>query len=238
MMIKPQNNASVCTICGCPLVDVSLDFERCINGHTYRINKEILDTEERNWPDTSYLHSECHDCQNPFMGPKRKKFCRQCTKRIMAPVPEYQDIPFVAATSETYTYQRADAMPPSWFIAAVDEDATHLAARVNDEQGRFVSPSPLPTPYQRELLTILMEECAEVTQRASKMIRFGITEVQPGQKLNNRERLSLEVGNLLEMFERIFDFALNENRMNEGRFEKQEGLKRYLQSKPEDRDAA
>lgn len=61
---------------------------------------------------------------------------------------------------------------------------------------RFVSPKPLPTPYERELLTVLMEECAEVQQRASKLIRFGRDEVQPGQALTNKTRLSHELGDL------------------------------------------
>lgn len=42
-----------------------------------------------------------------------------------------------------------------------------------------------------ELYTILMEECAEVTVEASKIIRFG----------NNTERLEREIGDLLCMIE-------------------------------------
>ncbi len=44
---------------------------------------------------------------------------------------------------------------------------------------KFTTPAPLPTAYQREILTILIEECAEVQQRATKMLRFGIEETQP-----------------------------------------------------------
>ena len=62
---------------------------------------------------------------------------------------------------------------------------------------KFVTPEPLPTPYERELLTILIEEAAEVQQRATKMLRFGIHEVQPGQPHTNRERLSIELGDLM-----------------------------------------
>jgi NTP pyrophosphatase (non-canonical NTP hydrolase) len=43
------------------------------------------------------------------------------------------------------------------------------------------------------LLTILMEECAEVAQRASKALRFGLTEVQTGQSLTNAERINEEL---------------------------------------------
>lgn len=47
------------------------------------------------------------------------------------------------------------------------------------------------------LLTCLMEECAEVAQRASKAIRFGLAEVQPGQELTNRVRLERELADIL-----------------------------------------
>ena len=42
-------------------------------------------------------------------------------------------------------------------------------------------------------LVLLMEECAEVAQRASKQLRFGRDEVQPGQSLSNGERLREEL---------------------------------------------
>jgi hypothetical protein len=42
---------------------------------------------------------------------------------------------------------------------------------------------------QEQLLTIAMEECAEVQQRLSKILRFGLLEVQPGQTQTNLDRL-------------------------------------------------
>lgn len=50
---------------------------------------------------------------------------------------------------------------------------------------------------REHLLTILAEECAEVAQRASKALRFGETEIQPGQFLTNRERITVEAIDLL-----------------------------------------
>lgn len=47
------------------------------------------------------------------------------------------------------------------------------------------------------LLVCLIEECAEVIQRACKAIRFGFDEIQPGQSLNNIERISGEMDDLL-----------------------------------------
>jgi NTP pyrophosphatase (non-canonical NTP hydrolase) len=46
------------------------------------------------------------------------------------------------------------------------------------------------------LLTCLAEECAEVAQRVSKALRFGLTEVQPGQGKDNAERIAEELGDL------------------------------------------
>lgn len=43
------------------------------------------------------------------------------------------------------------------------------------------------------LLICLIEECAEIIQRVCKAIRFGLDEVQPGQELNNLERIGQEV---------------------------------------------
>lgn len=46
------------------------------------------------------------------------------------------------------------------------------------------------------LLTCLMEECAEVAQRCSKAIRFGLNEVQNCQGLTNEKRIMDEVCDL------------------------------------------
>lgn len=61
---------------------------------------------------------------------------------------------------------------------------------------KFVSPVALPTSHEREILTILIEECAEVQQRATKLLRFGRDEVQEGQPLTNAQQLSREVADL------------------------------------------
>lgn len=61
---------------------------------------------------------------------------------------------------------------------------------------RFISPGTPCTPRQREILICMMEEAAEVQQRAAKALRFGLDEVQPGQPLTNAERLAQEVGDM------------------------------------------
>jgi NTP pyrophosphatase (non-canonical NTP hydrolase) len=51
------------------------------------------------------------------------------------------------------------------------------------------------------LLTILSEECAEVAQRASKAVRFGLLEIQPGQQEDNTRRLERELADLMAVAE-------------------------------------
>jgi NTP pyrophosphatase (non-canonical NTP hydrolase) len=46
------------------------------------------------------------------------------------------------------------------------------------------------------LLTCLAEECAEVAQRVSKALRFGLDEVQSGQNFSNAERIVAELEDL------------------------------------------
>lgn len=57
---------------------------------------------------------------------------------------------------------------------------------------------------REHLLTCLMEECAEIIEvasrvsvRASKALRFGLDEIQPGQDRTNAQRLADELGDLL-----------------------------------------
>jgi hypothetical protein len=56
------------------------------------------------------------------------------------------------------------------------------------------------TDYERELLVILMEECAEVIQAASKLIRFGKENRPPTgfphSEISNSTYLGLEAGDL------------------------------------------
>jgi Cu/Ag efflux pump CusA len=103
---------------------------------------------------------------------------------------------------------------------------------------RFISPCNEPTPHQREVATILIEECAEVIkecveiqQRATKLLRFGIAEVQIDQPHDNAYRLGLEVGDLLE----VLDLALAAGifpaeAVAAGRHHKRAQLDRYMQT--------
>jgi len=53
------------------------------------------------------------------------------------------------------------------------------------------------------LLTILAEESAEVAQRATKALRFGLDEVQPDHVWNNRERIVQELNDLWAVAEML-----------------------------------
>lgn len=53
------------------------------------------------------------------------------------------------------------------------------------------------------LFSILAEECSEVAQRASKVNRFGVREVQPGQVLDNSDRLICEWADLQAVMEML-----------------------------------
>lgn len=55
------------------------------------------------------------------------------------------------------------------------------------------------------LLTIVMEECTEVAQRASKALRFGLSEVQPGQELTNAQRVMVEYADLVAVIHMLQD---------------------------------
>lgn len=55
------------------------------------------------------------------------------------------------------------------------------------------------------LLSCLIEECAEVIQRATKAQRFGLQEVQPEQELTNEERLAAELADLTGVLEMLYE---------------------------------
>jgi NTP pyrophosphatase (non-canonical NTP hydrolase) len=51
----------------------------------------------------------------------------------------------------------------------------------------------------KEILLIMQEECAEVTQAISKCFRFGLDNHKPGKPKTNREHLEEELGDLVAM---------------------------------------
>lgn len=57
--------------------------------------------------------------------------------------------------------------------------------------------------HLEHMLTILAEECAEVAQVASKAIRFGMEDHQPGPYESNRRRLERELADVVAMAEEL-----------------------------------
>lgn len=99
---------------------------------------------------------------------------------------------------------------------------------------KFVTPCALPTPHERELLTILIEEAAEVQQRATKLLRFGANEVQPGQDLSNAVRLAREIGDFKMLVYRLTDIDMfPPGEIEVGLRSKRKRLVKYMQTEPD-----
>jgi NTP pyrophosphatase (non-canonical NTP hydrolase) len=65
-----------------------------------------------------------------------------------------------------------------------------------------ITPLNPPTEREREALTILQEECAEVIKEVSKILRFGWDSYHPADpSTTNRSLLTEEVGQLKLMIE-------------------------------------
>lgn len=60
----------------------------------------------------------------------------------------------------------------------------------------------------REVLLILQEECAEVTQAISKCFRFGPDQMKPGKDKTNINMLEEEIGDLVAMVELLTDLNI------------------------------
>jgi len=74
---------------------------------------------------------------------------------------------------------------------------------------------------KEELLVIFMEECAEASVEASKVIRFGRNDEEVGS-------LSREVGDLVCMINLLEDYGLiNRNQINQYALAKKEKLKKW-----------
>lgn len=59
-----------------------------------------------------------------------------------------------------------------------------------------------------EIMLILQEECAEVTQAISKCFRFGFDNFKPGKPKTNREHLAEELGDLQAMIDLCIKFNI------------------------------
>lgn len=81
----------------------------------------------------------------------------------------------------------------------------------------------------REVLLILQEECAEVTQAISKCMRFGPDQIKPGKNRTNIQMLEEEIGDLFAMVELLVDckVGVNDQGLFEAKMKKFEKLKKW-----------
>jgi len=85
------------------------------------------------------------------------------------------------------------------------------------------------TDREREVLTILMEECAEVTQAASKLLRFG-KENHPDTGLSNSLVLSAECGDLRRLLDMVREEGLTDSETETVHYvRKAERLRHFMQ---------
>lgn len=68
---------------------------------------------------------------------------------------------------------------------------------------------------EQYLLACLAEECAEVAQRCTKALRFGIGEVQPGHEKDNYARLWGELQDLQAVAEMLSEHVGRGNTVRE-----------------------
>jgi dihydroorotase len=98
---------------------------------------------------------------------------------------------------------------------------------------RYISKHPKPTPYERELLTILMEECGESIQAAAKLLRFGARDGYPGGLTTNAADLSREIGEIQCMVEMAVEAGLIDPlAINVAREHKRGKVLRFMQETP------
>ena len=81
----------------------------------------------------------------------------------------------------------------------------------------------------REILLILQEECAEVTQAISKCFRFGPDQIKPGKDRTNLNMLQEELGDLLAMIDLLVwnNVGVNWNELTIAKKQKFEKLKQW-----------
>jgi hypothetical protein len=115
---------------------------------------------------------------------------------------------------------------------------------------KFKSPVAPPTPFQAETITVLIEElaeiqqealmlaiskqCARAIQRGTKMLRFGVEQVQAEQDKTNADRLSREIGQLFAVIGMAMRAGvLNKDEIAAGEEEKIGKLEKYMQTTQE-----
>lgn len=83
--------------------------------------------------------------------------------------------------------------------------------------------------HEQFLLMKLAEEASEIAQIALKTAQFGMNEKHPDMELNNKERIHLELNDLLAVVDELNSWAKFDFKENyEAKINKIEKLNRYL----------
>jgi hypothetical protein len=92
-----------------------------------------------------------------------------------------------------------------------------------------ITPLNPPTEREREALTILQEECAEVIKEVSKILRFGWDSYHPADpSTTNRMLLTEEMGQLEHMIGYLKSRgAVSDHHLNEASWRKMAKLEKY-----------
>jgi hypothetical protein len=81
---------------------------------------------------------------------------------------------------------------------------------------------------KEHLLLILAEECSEVAHRVSKALRFGVSEIEPGQELTNGCRIAMECDDLIGVLEMLHSEHVVPGVSNARQLEKRAKVEKYL----------
>lgn len=101
---------------------------------------------------------------------------------------------------------------------------------------RYITPHPLPTAHEREVLQIVQEECAEIIVQISKALRFGLDDGYPGAGITNRTALGWEIGDLEAILAIAESLGLfNARDVVNGKAHKYDRLRQFMQTAPETR---
>lgn len=91
-----------------------------------------------------------------------------------------------------------------------------------------------PTDYERETLTIMQEELAEVIVAISKMLRFGVGQTNPVTEVKNDVEFCMEIGHMYAMLDRVAALPFYDRTViNRGFRQKVEKLVTFTQFAPE-----
>lgn len=81
---------------------------------------------------------------------------------------------------------------------------------------------------EEHLLTILIEECAEVQQNATKALRFGLDDHHPETGVTNKDAIRYEFSQLIGVYDMLVNDGLLEPEDNMVALEKRRKVEKWL----------